>query len=235
MGINHIFSYKSKVFIIQLKLATLGCRVWIKEHFVTQHGVQNVTNSEFWVLSSLWVNQTEVYFPVWVRDRVSCNTGLPGLQDDQPPQPGWSLQLVSTFKDISFIHILQKHILLWPNRNRLTESTKWCNTACCLIGMIHTFIQVRIESEDVGWLHLPSVWWLSGLRCWQQFTYGVIHISLGHISAWFVSWVFHVIFSFVHFISLYTLGSLRAFKKPLPYSMYLFNLRIANHILIKIF
>ncbi len=28
---------------------------------------------------------------------------------------------------------------------------------------------------------------------------------------------------------------LRAFRKPLPYNMYLFNLRIANHILIKIF
>ncbi len=52
----------------------------------------------------------------------------------------------------------------------------------------------------------------------------------------FVSWVFHVIFSFVHFISLDTLGGLHAFRKPLPYNMYLFNLRIANHILmIKIF
>ncbi len=37
--------------------------------------------------------------------------------------------------------------------------------------------------------------------------YDVIHISLSaHISLRFVSWVFHVIFSFVHFISLYTLG-----------------------------
>ncbi len=51
----------------------------------------------------------------------------------------------------------------------------------------------------------------------------------------FVSMVFHVIFSFVHFISLYTLGGLRAFTKPLPYNMYLFKLRMANHILIKIF
>ncbi len=45
----------------------------------------------------------------------------------------------------------------------------------------------------------------------------------------------HVIFSFVHFIALYTLGGMHAFRKPLPYNMYLFNLRIANHILIKIF
>ncbi len=48
----------------------------------------------------------------------------------------------------------------------------------------------------------------------------------------FGSWVFHVIFSFIHFNSLYTLGGLHAFRKPLPYNMYLLNLRIANHILI---
>ncbi len=46
----------------------------------------------------------------------------------------------------------------------------------------------------------------------------------------FVSCVFRVIFSFVHFISLYTLGGLHVFRKPLPYNMYLFNLRIANPI-----
>ncbi len=60
-------------------------------------------------------------------------------------------------------------------------------------------------------------------------------LALGTYQLTFVSWVFHVIFSFVHFISLYTLGGLRAFRKPLPYNMYLFNLWIANHILIKIF
>ncbi len=59
-------------------------------------------------------------------------------------------------------------------------------------------------------------------------------LALGTYQLRFVSWVFHVIFSFVYFISLYTLGGLRAFRKPLPYNMYLFNLRIANHILIKI-
>ncbi len=34
-------------------------------------------------------------------------------------------------------------------------------------------------------LMLPLVWWLSSLRCWQQFLGNlcVIHISLGHISA----------------------------------------------------
>ncbi len=57
-------------------------------------------------------------------------------------------------------------------------------------------------------------------------------LALGTYKLRLVSWVFHVIFSFVHFISLYTLGGLRAFRKPLLYSMYVFNLRIANHILI---
>ncbi len=59
-------------------------------------------------------------------------------------------------------------------------------------------------------------------------------LALGTYQLRFVSWVFYVIFSFVHFISLYTLGGLRAFRKPLPYNMFLFNFRIANHILIKI-
>ncbi len=59
-------------------------------------------------------------------------------------------------------------------------------------------------------------------------------LALGTYQLRFVSRVFRVIFSFVLFISLYTLGGLRAFRKPLPYNMYLFNLRIANHILIKI-
>ncbi len=60
----------------------------------------------------------------------------------------------------------------------------------------------------------------------------VLTTALGTYQLRLVSWVFHVIFSFVHFISLYTLGGLRAFRNPLPYNMYLFNLSIANHILI---
>ncbi len=51
-----------------------------------------------------------------------------------------------------------------------------------------------------------------------------------------MSWVFPLLFSFVHFISFETLGGMHAFRKSLPYNIYLFNLRIANHILIiKIF
>ncbi len=57
-------------------------------------------------------------------------------------------------------------------------------------------------------------------------------LALGAYQLRFLSWVFHVIFSFVHFISVYTLGGLRAFRKPLLYNIYVFNLRIANHILI---
>ncbi len=65
-------------------------------------------------------------------------------------------------------------------------------------------------------------------------TYGVIHISLGHISAQVrILGIYHVILSFVHFISFDTLCGLYAFRKPLLYNMYLFNLRIANHILIR--
>ncbi len=62
-------------------------------------------------------------------------------------------------------------------------------------------------------------------------------LALGTFQLWFISCVFHVnvIFSFVHFISLYTLGGLHVFRKPLQYNRYLFNLRILNHILIKIY
>ncbi len=57
-------------------------------------------------------------------------------------------------------------------------------------------------------------------------------LALGTYQLRFVSGVFLVIFSFVHFISLYSLSGLHAFRKPLLYNMYLFNLWIANHILI---
>ncbi len=64
--------------------------------------------------------------------------------------------------------------------------------------------------------------------------YGVIHISLGHISS-----QVHILGVLCHlFICTFTLsnlGGLHAFRKPLPYNMYLFNLLFANHILIKIF
>ncbi len=64
-------------------------------------------------------------------------------------------------------------------------------------------------------------------------------LALGTKLLRFISWVFHIyiyiFFSFVYFISFETLGGLRAFRNPLPYNMYLFNLRIASYILLKIF
>ncbi len=60
-------------------------------------------------------------------------------------------------------------------------------------------------------------------------------LALGTYEPRFVSWMFHVIFSFIYFISLYTLGGLHAFRKLLPYNMYLFNHWIANHILLKLY
>ncbi len=78
-----------------------------------------------------------------------------------------------------------------------------------------------------------AVEWSKGLTAvpWQFMVWSTLALCTYQLS--FISWVFHVNFSFVHFISLYTLGGLHAFRKPLPYKMYLFNLRIANHILIK--
>ncbi len=57
-------------------------------------------------------------------------------------------------------------------------------------------------------------------------------LALGTYQLRFLSWVFHVIFSFVHFISLYTLGGLRAFRIPLPIICIYSICRIANHILV---
>ncbi len=59
--------------------------------------------------------------------------------------------------------------------------------------------------------------------------------AVGTYQLRFVSWVFPVIFSFVRFISLYTLGGMCAFRTPVTYNIYLFNLRIANHILKEIY
>ncbi len=66
------------------------------------------------------------------------------------------------------------------------------------------------------------------LMVWS--TLALAHISSGSYPGCFMS-SFHLL----HFISLYTLDGIHAFSKPLPYNMYLFNLRIANHILIKIY
>ncbi len=92
---------------------------------------------------------------------------------------------------------------------------------CLLDGLLHPQVLGVVGEWSKMLTAVPSP-----LMVWSK-------LALGTYQLRFVSWVFHVIFSFVHFILLYTLGGLRAFRKPLPYNMYLFNLRIAMHILIK--
>ncbi len=76
--------------------------------------------------------------------------------------------------------------------------------------------------------HGNLVWWPSGLRFLA--TYGLI--SLGHMSAQVrIMSSFHLYISF-HLTLCVTCVPL---ESPLAYDMYLFNLRTANHILIKIF
>ncbi len=93
----------------------------------------------------------------------------------------------------------------------------------------HNFIIITQNMYALGvvaeWSKvLIAVHW--PLMVWSTLALGTYQLRL-------VSWVFHVIFSYVHFISLYTMDGMRAFSKPLPYNMYLLNLQIANHILIK--
>ncbi len=65
---------------------------------------------------------------------------------------------------------------------------------------------------------------------WPLMVWSTLDVDLYQLK--FVSWVFHVICSFVHFILFNTLVGLHIFRKPLPYNMYLLNPQIANHILI---
>ncbi len=100
----------------------------------------------------------------------------------------------------------------------------WCT--CTVIQMTSEMVEKLALGVVAEWSKLlTAVPWL--FMVWST-------LALGTYQLRFVSSVFHVIFSFVHFISLYTLGDLCAFRKPLPDNMYLFNLWIANHILIKI-
>ncbi len=69
------------------------------------------------------------------------------------------------------------------------------------------------------------VWWPSGLSCWFMSSVSWAHISPGSYPGCFMS-SFHLYISFHSRLW----GGLRAFRNPLPYNMYLFNLWIANHI-----
>ncbi len=60
-------------------------------------------------------------------------------------------------------------------------------------------------------------------------------LDLGTYQLRFVSWVFHVIFSLVHFISFDTLGGLRAFRKPFYIYVFIQSLDCKSYILMKIF
>ncbi len=62
---------------------------------------------------------------------------------------------------------------------------------------------------------LSNLWSL--LKSWvlvEHFSHSTSAQLCWKIRPWFVSWVYHVIFSFVYFISFDTLGGLHAFKKP---------------------
>ncbi len=102
-----------------------------------------------------------------------------------------------------------------------------------VVNYVHTFLWVTDYWRLIIALGVVAKWSkvLTAVP-WPLMVWSTL--ALGTYQFKFVSWVFHVIFSFVHFISLYTLGGLHAFRKPLPYNIYLFNLRMANYILIKI-
>ncbi len=103
--------------------------------------------------------------------------------------------------------------IVWQNMWMFDQSGESCSRQA--LGVVTEW------SKVLSAIPLPLMVWFT--------------LALGTYQFRFVSWVFHDIFSFVHFISLYTVGGLRAFRKSFPYNMYLFNLQIANHILIKFF
>ncbi len=115
------------------------------------------------------------------------------------------------------------------------QSEDWINTYYMLKGFLKAHMPPKVSNErKCNNFGVVAEW--SKVRTavpWPFMVWSTL--SLRTYQLRFISWVFHVIFSFVHFITLYTLGGLRAFRKPLPYNMYLFNLQIENHILIKIF
>ncbi len=85
---------------------------------------------------------------------------------------------------------------------------------------------------------MSLVWWPSDLRCWYQFLAHLwcdphmswAHNCSGSYPGYFMS-SFHLYISF-HWTLCVACVPL---ESPLAYNMYVFNLRIANHILIKLF
>ncbi len=113
------------------------------------------------------------------------------------------------------------HVICMLGVDKLYDSFPSCPPPPLMNVVVSPFVLgVVAEWSKV----LSAVPW--PLMVWFTLALGIYQLS-------FVSWVFHVILSFVHFIWFDTLCGLRAFRKPLPYNMYLSNLKIANHILIK--
>ncbi len=119
----------------------------------------------------------------------------------------------------------------------LMSSCSSNNTLFILFIKIHSFTQLWkctsvSRAKKLSALGVVDEWSKvltsvhSPFMVWSTLAWGTHQLR-------FLSWVFHVIFSFVHFISFDTLGGLCAFRKP--FSIYFSNLRTANYILIKIF
>ncbi len=132
-----------------------------------------------------------------------------------------------SLKSIAKCFIPSSMIMIFIAYWRVSWAVNRIKTAVLCRPTIKTTANYDITVKDLIWDHNMAM-------CpWTFMVWSTLTLSTYQLR--FVSWVFHVIFSFVHFISLYTLGDMRAFRKPLPYNMYLFNLQIANHILINIF
>ncbi len=145
---------------------------------------------------------------------------LPFIMDERPDLILYSKKRYNNGQSLSKI---MKMINKWYTQFYLYTLSY---TLCMLIDGLITVNIYQWHDLDV----VPE--WSKVLSAvpWPYMVWSTL--ALGTYQLRFVSWVFHVIFSFVHFISLYTLVGLRAYRKPLPYNMYVFNLQIANHILI---
>ncbi len=115
---------------------------------------------------------------------------------------------------IIHISVIAGHLLQVCTLPVFTRTPIKHNFKRSLITLIWTNMFLNISNLELYWLkrqrkiywininELPLVWWLSVLRC------------LATYCSWFISWVFHIIFSFVHIILFDTFGGLCTFRKP---------------------
>ncbi len=111
-------------------------------------------------------------------------------------------------RNIIHLKLLYNAIVQWhfDYADNVYDSTSEFNKI--RLQRLQTTAAKRITALGVvaEWFNvLIAVPWL--LMVWST-------LALGTYLLRFVSWVFHIIFSFVHFISFDTLGGLRAFRKP---------------------